>query len=150
MRKDSIISQLEIERELISHIGASLGKTLDWPNDADPSRKLSTMRFITEAFHRHLERLMAIHEYDGYMSYVTRMRTELTAAVDQLRRAHEALRESLRRASLRLQRLSADDGAAIESASDSLRKLLADYDRHLVAETRLIQEALLRDLGGSG
>ncbi len=151
MERESVINQLRIEHELINHIAGSLLKALDWTTDEKgSSRKLSTLRFVADAFRRHLERLMAIHEYDGYRSYVTQSDTRLIPAVERLKQEHNQLREKLNRAMSQLERLSSQDHTALEHASDSLRAVLRAYDNHSQEETRLIQEALLRDVGGSG
>ena len=47
---------------------------LGWTVDRDGfTRKLSSVRFFTELYHRHLERLFALEEVDGYMVSVARL-----------------------------------------------------------------------------
>jgi hypothetical protein len=149
MERESIANQLRIEQELIGHIETNLRQALDWKTGEEgASRKLSTMRFIAEAFHRHLGRLMAIHEYDGYMSYIAQSNVQLIPAVDRIKEEHNQLRGRLHRLVSQLERLSPHDLVALEDACDSVRALLAEYDRHRQKEMHLIQEAFLRDFGG--
>ena len=96
MDRQSIAKQLHIEQELLDHIQSSLRSTIDWKTEpSNVARKLSTLRFIAEIFHRHLERLMAIDEYDGYMSHVLHTSPQLASAVEVLKRDHEMLRLDL-------------------------------------------------------
>jgi hypothetical protein len=44
------------ERAILDHLAGA---------GPDASRKLSTLRFITGSFQRHLERLLALEEYGG-------------------------------------------------------------------------------------
>ncbi len=151
MDRQSIKKQLEIEHALIDNIVASLRSALDWKTEpSNASRKLSTLRFVAETFHRHLERLMAIHEYDGYMSCVVQLSPHLAPAVEVLKHDHAQLREEIIRVATRLERAPAEDPAAVENLSDSLQAVLATYDKHNEMEAELLQESFLRDVGGPG
>ena len=61
------------------------------------AQKLSSVRFFTELYQRHLERLFALEEIDGYMESVSRLNPELTDQVDDLKREHEQFRAAVRK-----------------------------------------------------
>jgi len=71
MVQESTIQQTKVEREAMEHVTQALERTIVWTVTGDEfSRKLSTVRFVTEPFQRHLERLFALEELDGYMDVV--------------------------------------------------------------------------------
>lgn len=151
MDRQSIATQLQIEQGLIGHIEASLRAVLEWKTEpSNVSRKLSTLRFIAETLHRQLERLMAIDEYDGYMSHVLHSSPQFASAVAVLKNDHEALRLELNQIVARLERTSSEEVAAVDAACDDVRNFLAGYDEHNEREVELLQNSLLRDIGGRG
>lgn len=148
MERNDIATQLQIEQGLISHIVEGLREAMDWKaDDSGLSRKLSTIRFVTESLHRHLERLMAIHEYDGYMSFID---ARLQPAVESLKREHETLRAGLNRIVSRLDRLSPQDAERLTQECEELAFWLRGYESHCDKESQLLQESFLRDEGGEG
>jgi hemerythrin-like domain-containing protein len=82
------------------------------------------------------------------MSYIAQSNVQLIPAVDRIKEEHNQLRGRLHRLVSQLERLSPHDLVALEDACDSVRALLAEYDRHRQKEMHLIQEAFLRDFGG--
>ena len=54
------------------------------------------MRFFTELYQRHLERLFALEEIDGYMESVSRLNPELANQVEHLEQEHEQFRAAIR------------------------------------------------------
>lgn len=151
MERESISDQFQIEQRLINNTVASLRTALDLKaEEQGAARKLSTIRFVVDSFHRHVERLMAINEHDGYMSYITNSNAEMVPAIKKLRQEHNDLREELGRIVTSLERLSPHNVGSVERAYDSLRALLNTYDDRSQREMHLVQEALLRDVGGEG
>lgn len=151
MDRDAIGEQLRIEQELLKNIVGGLRKALDWsPEQAGASRRLSTLRFITESFGRHFERLMAIHAHDGYMSYVLHEHPHLQQAVDALRSENDVLQDELWRVVSRLERLTPADLESINTTTDDLRQILRKYDARSEKEWGLLQEAFFRVNGGPG
>ena len=151
MDRQSIATQLKIEQDLIGHIEASLRSALEWKTGpSSASRKLSTLRFVAETFHRNLERLMSIDEYDGYMALVSHSSPQLGSAVEVLKLDHQNLRLELNQIIARLERTSSEDVAAVDAACDDLRKFLTGYDKHNEREVELLQNSLLLDIGGRG
>jgi hypothetical protein len=114
------------------------------------SRKLGSLRFISQSFQRHLEHVMALEEYDGYMNVVTESYPEYTDRTTKLRAEHDHFRESLGRINYRLERLSWSDVASFEESCNGLSLLLEEINDHNQRETALIQEAFLEDVGGEG
>jgi hypothetical protein len=149
MEHKAISQQLLIEHEMITHLETALRNILQWTSHGqDLSRKLSSLRFMTESFERHLERLMTLEEHDGYMEVVVESQPQLKAQVDTLRSDHDLFRLTLRRITARLDRLSGEDKFRIEQVSDELLLLLETLDIHSRKEVDLLQESILRDEGG--
>ena len=149
MEHKAISQQMLIEHEMITHLETALRSILQWTSHGqDLSRKLSSLRFMGESFERHLERLMALEEHDGYMEVVVESHPQLKSQVDALRTDHDTFRYTLRRISSRLDRLSADDKVRIEQISDELLALLESLDVHSRKEVDLLQESFLQEEGG--
>jgi hypothetical protein len=67
MAPQDITQQTLLEQGMLYHLTDALRSVIDWKlHGADLSRKLSTLRFIAQSFQRHLERVMALEEYDGW------------------------------------------------------------------------------------
>jgi hemerythrin-like domain-containing protein len=149
MDHQAISQQLLIEYELLTHLESALRNILQWTSRGqDLSRKLSSLRFMSQAFERHLERLMTLEEHDGYMEVVVESRPTLSPQVDALRQDHDAFRRALRKIDARMERLSADDAAAISQVCDDLATLLQRVDEHSAKEVDLLQELLIQEEGG--
>lgn len=151
MNRKAISEQFQIEHRLINNTVASLRTALDWKaGEQGAARKLSTIRFAVDIFHRHLERLMAIHEHDGYMSHITNSHAERVPAVKALKLEHDQLRNEVGRIVTGLDRLAPHDVGLAERIYDSLQALLDTYHDHSQKEMQLVQDVLLRDMGGEG
>ena len=149
MDRESISAQFKIEHGLINKILGSLRMAIDWKTgEVGTTRKLSTIRFVADSFHRHLERLMAIHEYDGYMSEIVEVQPQLQSVVEEPKLKQDQLRHELNRIVSHLERLSPSNSSAFQGVCDSLLSLLAMYEDHAQKETRLVQEAFTQELGG--
>ena len=149
MEHKVISQQLLIENELLSHLESALRNILQWTsNRQDLDRKLSSLRFMTQAFQRHLERLMTLEEHNGYMEVVTESRPTFSSQVEALRSEHDEFRQALRRISARLDLLAPDDPLPISQLSQELSEVLARVDAHSQKEVDLLQESLLREDGG--
>src|SRR5215475_4501289 len=111
------LKQAAVEHEALRHIIGALRTVLDWkPSTDDLPRKLSSLRFIAQSFQRHLERLMALKEQDGYMTGVVDQMPALAEKVQALLRDHDQFEESLHRLVLRMEHLSPTD----KSKADAL------------------------------
>jgi hemerythrin-like domain-containing protein len=149
MDHKAISQQMMIEYELLAHLESALRNILQWTSHRhDLPRKLSSLRFMTQAFQRHLERLMTLEEHDGYMEVVTESRPTLSPKVEALRAEHDVFRTELRRVSARLERLTPDDPLPIGKLSDELGSLLTRVEEHGRKEIDLLQMSLVQEDGG--
>jgi len=149
MDHKAISDQVLVEHEMLMHVTNALRTILDWKaRDYDLSRQLSSLRFTCGSFQRHLERLMALEEHDGYMDVVIKSHPEFAKEVDLLRKEHDDFRRTLNRTVHRLERVSPDDRPMFSAVCEELLALLEKVDKHSAKETDLLQEAFLRDEGG--
>src|SRR4051812_6360907 len=102
MAVSDLAQQTAVEHTLLQYLMEGLRTTIAWQHQGDGVRKLSTLRFIGQSFQRHLERLLALEECDGYMDLVLQRNPQLRKTVDALREEHEFFRQSVRRIVLRL------------------------------------------------
>jgi hemerythrin-like domain-containing protein len=151
MTNQDIAQQISIEHGMLKNINDALRLALGWQMQGDDlSRKLSTVRFISQSLQRHLEHLMALEEYDGYMDMVAESTPHLARRVDGLRNEHDQLRRVVNRIVPRLERASHSDHAEVDKLCEELVGLVDKLDEHNKKETALLQEALGRDGGGEG
>ncbi|HZZ29830.1 MAG TPA: hypothetical protein VFE46_17675 [Pirellulales bacterium] len=145
------LKQAAVEHEALRHIIGALRTVLDWqPTAEEMPRKLSSLRFIAQSFQRHLERLMALKEQDGYMAGAVDQMPALAEKVQALLRDHDEFEETLHRLVLRLEHLSAEDKPKVEATCKEMEELLVKLDDHHRREADLMQEAFQRDVGGQG
>ena len=151
MALHEITEQTRVEHELLQHLMQGLRSTAAWRvQEPDASRKLSTLRFIVQSFQRHLERLLTIEEYDGYMGLLRSAVPRLAKTTDALRDEHDQFRSEARRIVQQLERLPTTDGKGLGQVCDDLLALIGRIEEHNKKETALIQETLGRDEGGEG
>ena len=147
----AIPQQVLIEQQTLAYVTSALRATIGWKfQGSNLTRKLSSLLFVGQSFQRHLKRLIALEEEDGYMSVVLASRPELSAEVDALRREHNQFRTGVSRILTRIRRLTPTDHEGFAKTSAELLELLERLDEHGKKETDLLQEALLRDEGGEG
>jgi hypothetical protein len=151
MDRQDVARQIQVEQDMLRHIMEGLRTTVGWQVPGpDASRKLSSLRFIAQSFQRHLEHVLALEEYDGYMDLVLSLAPWLSRAADALRSEHDVFRIEARRLVQRLERLPATDLAGLGKVCDSLLVLLDKVEAHNGKEIALLQEAFKRDEGGEG
>ena len=151
MDRQDIAEQTRVEQELLRHVMEGLRLSTTWQvRGPDASRKLSTLRFVTGSFQRHLERLLALEEYDGFMDKVLVCAPHLGRATAALRGEHDGFRSEARRVVQQLERLPATDPAALEKVGAELAALLGRIEGHNRREMALLLEAFGRDEGGEG
>ena len=145
------LNQANVEHEALRHIIGALRTVLDWkPTAEDMPRKLSSLRFIAQSFQRHLERLMALKEQDGYMTNAVEQMPALDEKVQALLRDHDEFEETLHRLVLRLEHLSHSDKPKADAVCRDMEELLIKLEEHHRREADLMQEAFQRDVGGQG
>lgn len=140
-----------MEHQILDHVKNALRVTVDWKAPAvSMPRKLSSVQFTLKSFQRHLERLMAIEEEDGYMVVVAEAKPNLQYRIDQLAGDHDRFRRRVRAILPQLEDLTEWQQVDFEETCDKIRQLLNDVDRHDEEEVSLLQDSLLSDEGGEG
>jgi hypothetical protein len=151
MEQESIVQQTKVEREATELVTLALERTLLWTVKGDDfSRKLSSVRFVTESFQHHLERLFALEELDGYMNVVCQLHPEFTDKVKDLKATHAQLHEMTRQLVLNLEQASPTDVTKFEVICEELKSLISSLREHNKQENELLVEAVFRDTGGQG
>jgi hypothetical protein len=108
------------------------------------------VRFFTDLYQRHLERLFALEEIDGYMESVSRLHTELANQVDKLEQEHEQFRAAVRKSVVRIDLASPTQLAEFEATCRQLRNTINQVLEHLRRESELLVESLYKETGGEG
>jgi hemerythrin-like domain-containing protein len=145
------IQQTKVESQALEHITQAVEVALAWVVEGDDvSRKLSSVRFFTEMYQRHLERLFALEEVDGYMDDVTELSPELTNQVEQLKSEHEQFRVAIRKIVLRLDRTPPVDRTSFNAVCEKLREVIKQVLEHTRRESEVFVESIQQDTGGSG
>jgi hypothetical protein len=151
MNQELLIQQTIVEGQALEHITRALEVTLGWTIQGDVfARKLSSVRYFTELYQRHLERLFALEEIDGYMESVSRLSPELSNQVDDLRREHEQFRAAVRASLVRIDLASPGRLADFESICGQLQTTINQVREHLRRESDLLVDSINRDTGGQG
>jgi hypothetical protein len=151
MNHQDVARQTQVEQELLGHIMQVVRISAGWPVPGpDASRKLSTLRFVAQSFQRHLEHLLTLEEYDGYMDLVRTCAPRLGRLTDALKSEHDVFRGRTRQCVQRLERIAATDIKALDAVCVDLLDLLKKVEEHNAKETELIQDAMAQDEGGEG
>ena len=151
MNQRDIAQQTLLEQNLLGNITQAIRNTIAWePRSADLGGKLRSLRFITASLERHLDHLMDLEEYDGYMTGALECSPNLAEKINALKGEHEHFRDKVRRLLARLERLGNDDRTGVDRVCVELGDLLSRVDEHSRREADLLQEAFLRDEGGEG
>jgi hypothetical protein len=151
MSEQDIAQQTIVENRLLKTIMEGIRETLVWkPTGTDFSRKLTTLRFISQSLQRHLEHLMTLEEYDGYMDFVVTRCPHLSKTVETLRQDHDCFRGNMRRLCHQIERASSADAGTFVDICANMDDFLTKLEAHNKTETRLMQEAFERTEGGEG
>lgn len=151
MSHQDIAQQTLLEQGMLNLIMGALRNTLAWkPESPDFSRKLSSLLFAAQSFHRHLERTLAVEEYNGYMEMVAPLNPHLAKNVEQLRQEHDLFRKDARRIVYGLENVSPTGRFTLDSVCDELLALLNKIESHNRKEADLLQEGFNREEGGEG
>lgn len=149
MNQELLIQQTKVESQALEHITRALEVMLGWAVNGDGfARKLSSVRFFTELYQRHLERLFALEEIDGYMESVSRLHPELADQVEHLELEHERFRAAVRKSVVRIDLASPNQPAEFEKTCGELRNTVNQVLEHLRRESELLVESFNRDTGG--
>jgi hypothetical protein len=149
MNQELLIQQTKVESQALEHTTRALEEAIQWAvYGTDFFRKLSSVRFFTELYQRHLERLFALEEVDGYMDGIARLNPELRNQVDDLHQQHEQFRAAVRKIVVRLDLAAPNHVEEIEATCVELRKTINEILEHLRRERELLVESFQRDTGG--
>jgi DNA anti-recombination protein RmuC len=145
------VSQCQIEWQIVQHVKAALRLTLDWEvGEVGMPSKLSSVRFTSQSFRRHLERLISLEEEGGYLTQVREQKPHLAARIAALREEHQHFRAELARLVAELERMTGESPDDFQRACFEFGQLLDQVDDHDVNEADLIQGAWWEDEGGEG
>jgi hypothetical protein len=151
MAHENIAEQTLVEHEMLKHITDGLRRAIGWQTDGeDLVRKLSTIRFIAQSLQRHLDHLLALEEYDGYMDAVFKLSPHLRRNVHALRQEHDEFRKATEHVVHGLENVTPTEADMFHSVCGELLALLEQLDNHTRNEVALLQEAFERDGGGEG
>ena len=146
-----IARQAEVEIAILLGIEQSLRIALQWmTRGRGNSHKLSTLRFHTWSFERHLTRIQVLSDHGGYMHLVTEANPHLAGEVETLRNEREELHSNLERIIVRLERVSRDDAGGFGKICAELERFLDDLRTHGQNERKLLQHSFTQEEGGSG
>ena len=146
-----ITKQIEVEVALLINIEQAFRIALDWKTDHRGNiRKLSTLRFVSRSFERHLSRVRALSDYGGYMHLVTDIKPHLGKEVVELKTLRDDLQAHLERMMLRMDHVCLTDDSAFEGLCVELEDYLKDLAFHAQHEMELLQKCFAEDEGGSG
>ena len=151
MAHTDLAQQTVVEQNMLMLLIEGLRNTLAWKvQGTDFVRKLSTLRFTTQSFQRHLEHVLALQEYDGYMDLVLRNGPQMGKVVDTLRQEHDQFRKEASHIVHQFEHVLPTDGDSFDRICAELVGLLKRLDVHNKKEVALMQQAFAQDEGGQG
>jgi hypothetical protein len=149
MNQEFIIAQTKAESRALEHVTRALEIMLGWSVVGDGySRKLSSVRFFTELYQRHLERLFALEEVDGFMENIVRLKPERASQVDALKKQHEEFRAAVRKSLVQIDLASPQHLAEFDETCGQLRRTINKVLDHLREESDLLVQTFTQDTGG--
>lgn len=151
MNQELLIGQTKLESQALEHVTRALEVMLGWTLNGDGyARKLSSVRFFTELYQRHLERLFTLEEVDGFMESISRSNPQLASRVEQLKAEHEQFRCALRKSMVQIDLASPLHLDQFEATCKQLRVNIDAVRNHLRRESDLLVESFSQDTGGEG
>jgi len=146
-----VARQADVELAILLGMEQSLRMALQWmTRDRGNSHKLSTLRFHTWSFERHLSRIRVLADHGGYMHLIADANPHLAGEVGALRNKHAELHVDLERIILRLDHISRDDARGFGLICANLERFLDDLRRLGQNEAELLQHSFTQEEGGSG
>jgi hypothetical protein len=146
-----IAEQAEVELAILLGIEQSLRIALQWmTRGRGNSHKLSTLRFHTWSFERHLTRIQVLADHGGYLHIITDADPHSADEVRALRNERADLHANLERIIVRLDHVSRDDAAGFRQICADLERFLDDLRAHGEKERELLQQSFTQEEGGSG
>ena len=151
MAHTDLAQQTLAEHKMLTLVIEGLRNTLAWKVEGtDFARKLSTLRFITESFQRHLEHVLTLEEDGGYMDLVLQASPQQGNNVTGLKQEHQQFRKEASHIVHQFEHVSSTDGDSFARICGELDDLLNRLDAHKKKEVKLMQKAFAQDEGGEG
>lgn len=149
MLPEDIAKQSLVEREMLTYIEQALRVALDWDaSEGDFARNLSTLRFVTQSFQRHLNRAWALQQHGGYLLSVLEKKPHLERAVTEMQQNHNRLEAELDTITVALERVSSSDLTTFDRLRKQLIAFLDALKQHNANEVQLYQDAFMLVEGG--
>jgi hypothetical protein len=146
-----LAKQAEVELAILLSLEQSLRVALQWmTRERGNGRKLSTLRFASRSFERHLTRTRVLADFGGYMHAITDANPHLASGVEAMWDVREELQAKFERIMLRLEYVSPDDAPAFGQVCAELEGYLEDLKQHGKKELELLQHSLTQEQGGKG
>lgn len=146
-----IADQAEVELGILLGIEQSLRIALQWmTRGRGNSHKLSTLRFHTWSFERHLTRIQVLADHGGYLHIITDANPHSADEVRALRNKRTDLHANLGRIIVRLDHVSRDNAAGFRQICADLERFLDDLRMHGEKERELLQQSFTQEEGESG
>ena len=146
-----IAQQAGVELAILLGIEQSLRIALQWmTRGRGNSHKLSTLRFHTWYFERHLTRIQVLADHGGYMHLITDADPHLAGEVEALRNERTKLHATLHRIIAQLERVSRDDSGGFGQICADLEHFLDDLRTHGQKESELLRNSSTQNQGESG
>jgi hemerythrin-like domain-containing protein len=148
---NDIAEQMVVEHEMLKNIVSGLRLAIGMKPEGDSfARKLHTIHFIAQSLQRHLDHMLTLEEWDGYMDAVVTLNPNLGRRVDGLREEHDQFRQASRQVLHDLGAVASRDQATFRNVCEGVLTLLKKLEDHTREEVALVQEAVGRDGGGEG
>jgi hemerythrin-like domain-containing protein len=148
MDPKTITKKALFEHDMLAQIIKALHVVLEWRSEGeDISRKLSSVKFIGQSLHWHLERLMKLESDEHYLDALAEANPGLPRAEKQasLVAEHEEYRAAIDRLIPSIERLTAADRAEFDKCCAELFDLLMKLESHSRKEVLLLPEIVLED-----
>jgi hypothetical protein len=146
-----IARQADIELGIVLGIEQSLRIALQWATRGrGNTHKLSTLRFHTSTFERHLTRIQALAVHGGYKRLIIESSPRLAGAVNELGAKRVNLHAELERIVIRLDLVSRDDGDAFGSICTDLERCLDALRTNAQKERDLLRQTFTQEKDGWG
>lgn len=147
----AIAEQAKVELDVLLGIEKALRVAIDWEvKEGSPAHKLSTLRFLTDSFERHLTRITVRADQGGYMHRITDAKPHLTNDVLALRDTLRGFRTDLERIVMRLDYIAPGDEGGIREICMDFKSVLDGLSSHGQKKSDLAQHAYAQEEGGEG
>ena len=100
-----------------------------------------------ESFRAHLQKHMALEEYDGYLASVLECRPTLSGRISALKHEHLEIGQLMTSIYQALQAITADDHLIMRHCCSRIRHLLDSVEEHEQAENTMVTHVFTQDIG---